>query len=252
MFNVQLTDHRCKGEKKMEIVMELANSRVMWLVASLIIGIVIFQSIKFIQLASRASTDVGMTRKEVRSAVKTGAIAAIGPSIAIAIVAISLIAFIGNPLTMLRIGVIGSAPIESLGASLAAEASGATLGGEGYDKVVFTAIVWVLCLGGMGWLLFTALFTKSLGKMQNKMTEKGEKGQKLMGILATAAMIAAFGNLLSAELLKGFAPIIVIIAAAGTMVASMKLADKYNLAWLREWALGLSIVVSLCFGYFVI
>ena len=235
----------------MDIVMELANSKIMWLVASLVIGLVIFQSVKFIQLASRASEDVGMSKKEVRSAVKTGAIAAIGPSIAIAIVAISLIAFIGNPLTMIRIGVIGSAPIESLGASLAAEASGARLGGEGYDKAVFTAIVWVLCLGGMGWLLFTVLFTKSLGKIQDKVTQKGN-GQKLMGIFATAAMIAAFGNLLSAEILKGLAPIIVIIAAAGTMIISMKLSDKYNLAWLREWALGFSIIISLCFGYFVI
>src|SRR5699024_11862779 len=139
------------------------------------IGLVIFQSNKFNQLASRASEDVGMSKKEVRSAVKTGAIAAIGPSIAIAIVAISLIAFIGNPLTMIRIGVIGSAPIESLGASLAAEASGARLGGEGYDKAVFTASVWVVCLGGVGWRLLTGVCSKRAEKMPDKVTQEGTR-----------------------------------------------------------------------------
>lgn len=161
----------------MQQAMDLANSSMMWIVASLVIGIVIFQSIKFIQLASKTSIDVGMSKKEVRSALKTGAIAAIGPSIAIVIVAISLIAFLGNPLTLLRIGVIGSAPIESVGASFASEASGASLGGEGYNEMVITAIVWTLCLGGMGWLLFTALFTKSLDNMEKKIN-KGKKASK--------------------------------------------------------------------------
>ncbi|WP_085991102.1 DUF5058 family protein [Oceanobacillus senegalensis] len=233
-------------------VMELANSNIVWIIAFSVMGIVIFQSIKFIQLSSKASVDAGMSKKEVNSAIKTGAIAAIGPSLAIVIVAISLITFLGNPLTMLRIGVIGSAPIESVGATFAAEAAGATLGGEGYTKSVFTAIAWVLCLGGSGWLLFTVLFTKSLGKMQKKIVSKGKKSQKLMGIFATAAMIAAFGNLVSAELLKGFAPTVVAVVAAATMVIITKLADKFSLSWLREWSLGLSILISLGLGYFII
>lgn len=235
----------------MQQAMEIANSSVMWVIASLVIGIVIFQSVKFIQLASKASIDVGMSKKEVRSALKTGAIAAIGPSIAIVIVAISLIAFLGNPLTLLRIGVIGSAPIESVGASFAAEASGASLGGEGFNEMVITAIVWTLCLGGMGWLLFTALFTKSLDNMEKKIN-KGKKGKQIMGVIATAAIVAAFGNLVSAELIKGLAPIVVAVVAATTMITATKLSERFQVSWLREWSLGLSILISLCFGYFFI
>ncbi|MBP2076811.1 DUF5058 family protein [Oceanobacillus polygoni] len=235
----------------MQQSMEIANSSVMWVIASLVIGIVIFQSVKFIQLASKASIDVGMSKKEVRSALKTGAIAAIGPSIAIVIVAISLIAFLGNPLTLLRIGVIGSAPIESVGASFAAEASGASLGGEGYNEMVITAIVWTLCLGGMGWLLFTALFTKSLDNMEKKIN-KGKKGKQIMGVVATAAIVAAFGNLVSAELIRGLAPVVVAVVAATTMITATKLSERFQVSWLREWSLGLSILISLCFGYFFI
>lgn len=238
----------------MDLVMELANSKSIWIIASLVIAVVIFQSIKFIQLSIKASYDAGMSKEEVKRALKTGAISSLGPSIAVAIVAISLIAFLGNPLTMLRIGVIGSAPIESAGATLAAESAGAVLGGADYTREVFTAIVWVLCIGGSGWLVFTALFTKSLGKMQKKLTSAGNgKGQKIMGIVASAAMIGAFGYLVSAELIKGFNFIIVAAVSAGFMILEMKLADKYSrLNWLREWALGLAILVSLGVGYFIV
>lgn len=236
----------------MDLVMELANSKIVWIIAATVIGIVIFQNVKFIQLASKASLDAGMDKKDVKSAIKTGAIASLGPSIAIAIVAISLIAFLGNPLTMLRIGIIGSAPVESAGATLAAEAAGASLGGEGYSKQVFTAIAWVLCLGGSGWLLFTVLFTKSLGKFQKNLAAKGKKAQTIMGVVASAAMIAAFGNLVSAELIKGIPFIVVAVVAAGFMVAAMKIANKFNISWLREWALGLAILISLFVGYFIV
>ncbi|MFC3040745.1 DUF5058 family protein [Virgibacillus xinjiangensis] len=236
----------------MQQAMELANSSLIWVIASIVIGIVIFQSIKFIQLAAKASRDAGMSKQEVNSALKTGAIAAIGPSFAIVIVAISLIAFLGDPLTLMRIGVIGSAPIESVGASFGAEAAGASLGGENFSQTVFTAVVWTLCLGGMGWLLFTALATKSLGKLEKKLTSKGEKSKKTMSIFATAAMVAAFGNLASAEMIKGLAPVIVVIAASATMVIVSKISDKHQIKWLREWSLGLSILISLCIGYFVI
>lgn len=60
--------------------MELVNSSIVSIIASIVIGIVIFQSIKLIQLAAKASEGAGMGKQEVNSALKTEAIAAIGPS----------------------------------------------------------------------------------------------------------------------------------------------------------------------------
>lgn len=236
----------------MSDTMNLANSFPIWIFATIIIGIVIFQSIKFIQLAVKASKNVGMTQKEVKGAIKTGAIAAIGPSVAIVIVAISLIAFLGDPLTLIRIGIIGSAPIESVGATFGAQAYGAELGGTGYNREAFTTVAWVLCLGGIGWLVFTALATKSLSKVETKLTNKSKRSKQIMGIVTTAAMVAAFGNLASAEMIKGLAPIVVVIAASAAMIGLTKLADKFKLNWLREWTLGISILFSLLIGYFVV
>lgn len=236
----------------MEKVLDLANGSVVWLFAALIMFIVIFQGIKFIHLATKASKEEGMSKKEVNSALKTGAIAAIGPSFGIVIVAISLIAFLGDPLTLMRIGIIGSAPIESVGASLGAEAYGADLGGSGYNLEAFTTVVWTLSFGGVGWLVFTALATKSLSRTEKKITSKSEKSKKIMGIVTTAAMVAAFGNLASGEMIKGFSYIIVVIVSALIMLICISLADKRQMNWLREWSLGFSILISLVVGYFII
>ncbi|MCQ6277620.1 DUF5058 family protein, partial [Bacillus sp. V3B] len=78
----------------MEEAMRLASSPLVWTVSVLILGVVIFQAIKFILLAKKTSKEIGMTNDEVNSALKTGAIAAIGPSFAIIIVALSLIPFL--------------------------------------------------------------------------------------------------------------------------------------------------------------
>ncbi|WP_029270545.1 DUF5058 family protein [Virgibacillus alimentarius] len=236
----------------MENVMKLANSPIVWMIAAAVIFVVIFQGIKFIQLAVNASGDVGMSKKEVRSALKTGAIAAIGPSFAIVIVAISLIAFLGDPLTLMRVGIIGSAPAESIGATMGANAYGVDLGGAGYNAQAFTAVAWTLCLGGLGWLVFTALSTKSMSKIEKKIVGKSAKSKQIMTIITTAAMTGAFGNLASAEMIKGMAYVVVAIVAALTMVFLTKLADKLKMDWLREWSLGLSIFVSLCIGYFLV
>jgi len=88
-------------------VMQTANSFPLWIIAALVISVVVFQAIVFIRLASRTASSVGMTTLEVRSAIRTGAISSLGPSFAIVIVAISLMTLIGDPVTLIRIGIIG-------------------------------------------------------------------------------------------------------------------------------------------------
>src|SRR5699024_12612908 len=110
--------------------MEFANSPVVWIFASAIIVLVIFQAIKFLQLSKKAARDVGISETDIKRAIKTGSITAIGTSIGIIIVAVSLISLIGNPLTMMRIGVIDSAPIESMDAQLYEDYAGLTMNDE--------------------------------------------------------------------------------------------------------------------------
>lgn len=231
----------------MEQVLKVANSFPIWIIAALVIGIVIFQAVVFIRLASKTAPSVGLTTLEVRSVVRTGAISSLGPSFAIIIVAISLITFLGNPVTLMRIGIVGSAPIETVGASLGAQAAGSELGSSTFTEQAFTTAVWVMCLGGMGWLLVTALFTKSLGKFQEKISRKNSN-VKLLSIVSTAAMIGAFGYFGAGQMIRGINETVVFIAAFLVMPVIIWASNKFKMNWLREWSLGLVIVVGLSIG----
>ncbi|MFD1360843.1 DUF5058 family protein [Lentibacillus salinarum] len=234
----------------MEEVLQLANSLPLWILASLVVGFVIFQAIMFIRLCSRTSSSVGMTSTEVRAAIRAGAISSLGPSLAIVFVAIAMITLIGDPVTLMRIGIIGNASIETVGASLGAQAAGADLGSAGFTEQTFTAAVWTMCLGGMGWLLFTALFTKSLGKIQDKAVSKS-KNVNVLTAVSTAAMIGAFSYLGGREMVKGFDESIVLVVAFGVMPIIIWVANKFGFSWLKEWSLGLVIMVGLTVGYFI-
>jgi hypothetical protein len=236
----------------MENAMRLASSYPVWGFASIIIGIVVFQAIIFMRLATRTSQSVGMSGTEVKSALKVGAINAIGPAMASLIIAMSLITFLGEPLTFMRSVVIGSSATEAAGANLAATAFGTELGSDTFNEQAYTTVVWTLCLGGLGWLLVTVFFTKSLGKAQEKVSNKsGSKRGSLMAIISSAAMLGVFGNFVSGELLKGVTNSAVIITSALSMFILLLLANKFKKNWLKEWSLGLSILAALSVGYFI-
>lgn len=230
----------------MEQVLSVANSPALWVFSLFVIGIVIFQAIVFIRLVKKNAPAAEMSKIEVNRALRTGAISAMGPSLGILIVAVSLITLLGAPLTLMRIGIIGSAAFELASAGIGAKAFGAEIGKEGYNLVAFTAAVWAMCLGGLGWLLSAALFTKSLGKAQSKIQARNTK---IMAIVSTAAMLGAFGYFLAGQIVLGFSESVVAIVSGLTMVISMILANKLKLTWLKEWALGITLVVGMTIGY---
>ena len=235
----------------MNRVMETANSLPLWMIAAAVIGVVIFQAIIFIRLASKTASTVGMNRLEVKAALRTGAISSIGPSFAILIVAISLLTLIGNPVTLIRIGIIGSAPVETIGATVGAQAAGSELGSADFTQQAFTNAVWVMCLGGIGWLLVTALFTKSLGKVQTKIANNGQKSVTLLKVISTAALLGAFSYLGTMQVIKGMNEAMVFLAAFAVMPLILWTAAKFKLNWLKEWSLGLTILVGISIGYFL-
>ncbi len=230
----------------MEDVLRLANSTPVWIIASVFVFIVIFQALIFMRLATKTAPSVGMTTQETKRAIRTGFISSIGPSFGIMIVIISLIAVLGGPITLARIGIIGSAATELTAAGIGANAFGVELNSPEFGFQAFTTVVWTMCIGGTGWLIFTALFTKSLGKAQAKIEGKNAK---LMTIVSTAAMLGAFGYLASQQMVNGVSESIAAIVSGLVMMGLLTVAKKKNIKWLSEWSLGIALVLGLTIGY---
>ncbi|WP_036555355.1 DUF5058 family protein [Nocardioides insulae] len=229
-------------------VLALANLPILWVGVGLVFVIIAFQSLMFYRAARRAAPDTGMERGDVVVAFRSGAISAIGPSLSTCLVAISLLGLLGGPAVLTRIGLIGSAPYEVGAAGIGAHALGAELGGEGYDQRVFATIFLALCLAGGMWIVFTLILTP-LMKAGNDVL--GKKHATLLVVVPAAAMMGAFGIFALQQIEVGvhaggsWVPTITMVVAAVSMIGLVVLRRVTGAAWLQEWALGITLVLSL-------
>ncbi|MDK3071816.1 DUF5058 family protein [Sedimentitalea sp. JM2-8] len=240
----------------MDQVLQIANGPALWLLAILIVGVVVVQAMLYLRMTLAFSNRFEILSQEERQVVyKTAAINSIGPAVAIFFVAVSLIAMVGGPVTLMRVGVIGSAIFEFVAADQGAKAVGAELGTDSYTLKAFTASVWVMTLGGMGWLLTTFFMTRSLDRAQDKLSVSNPD---LIRAAGTATPIAIFLVLAAnaavdkqwfSSLAIAADDLSAILVSALCMIV-LHYAGKHR-TWLREWSVGLSLVAGIAAGFLV-
>lgn len=147
--------------------LKIANHPFMWVAAGLAVAVVVVQAVIFFTKSYKAGKEIGLTDKQMKSAVKSSAISSIGPSLVILIGMVSLIVVMGGPISWMRLSFIGSVTYELMAAGFGADAMGVTLGKAGMNNVVYTNAVWTMVLGSLGWLIFTFLFTHKMDKLNN-------------------------------------------------------------------------------------
>jgi hypothetical protein len=222
-------------------VLALANTPVLWICALGVFLVVAVQSVIYMKAAR-----VGMTPQDLRTSFRTGAIAAVGPSLAVVLVAIALLALFGTPATLVRIGLIGSVSFETAAASIAAGTTGAELGGPTYTPQVFAIVFFAMSMGGAMWMLATLILTPLLQRGGHKLEKVNPA---LMTVVPAAALLGAFISLGLAEIPKSPVHLITLLTSATVMGLCLLLARVSGLRWLREWGLGIAILVGLTAAY---
>lgn len=238
----------------MNEVLTIANSPVMWGLALFVIAIVVAQAGIFTRIALAFSDKFGILSKHEKSVVyKTATITSIGPAVAVFFIAISLIAIVGAPVTLMRIGVIGSAYYELYAAHQGATAAGAEIGTDSYTLQAFTASVWAMTLGGIGWLVGALVLTKRLGDAQSKLRQSSPRALLIMGAVTPTAifLVLTANTVMNKTSLIGISieqdKLVAALAAGLSMIMVRMIGKVY--AWVREWGLGLSLVIGLVAGY---
>ncbi len=231
--------------------LELANSPLMWLAAAVAVGVVVVQSVVFFRKSLKAAKELEIPKEQVNIAIKSSAIASIGPAIVILVTMISLIVSMGAPISWMRLSFIGSVNYEAMAAGFGAQAMGTTL--EKLNPVAFACGVWVMICGSLGWLIFTLLFTDKMHKV-NHLMSKGNA--KMVPIISAGAMLGAFANLASGNFFSaegnfafGGAPAIATVVGCVLMMILSKLAKDKKVNWLREWAFAISMFSGMFIGY---
>lgn len=236
----------------MNETMKIANSAIMWTLSILIVGNVIIQSIIFYRLASKHVKKTNLLSSEqVKKSFKIGVIGTIGPAFAIFAVAVALIAQIGGPITLSRIGIIGSATFEMIAAQIG---SGGTAGTPDFAPKMLSAAAWVMTLGGAGWLVVVFFATKHIDRLQETIKKTNPLRVDYMAIFAPFIIFFALGykEVVNKGILKeqvDLAPMSALIAGAVTVIIINKIVEKDNSKkWLKEWAMGFAVISAMVVG----
>lgn len=227
-------------------VLALANTPILWVLAFGIFAVIIVQTIIYVRAARKVAPEVGIDAKELRTSFRTGAIASIGPSLAVALVAVALLAIFGTPATLMRIGLIGSVSFETGAAATAANTMGAELGGSSYTQEVFVIAFAAMSMGGAMWILSTLILTPILKRGDTKLRQLSPV---VMTVIPGAALLGAFFSLGFAELPKSAVHVVAFIVSALTVAICLMLSRWLSKPWIREWSLGFAIIAALAAAY---
>lgn len=230
-------------------ILALANTPILWVLALGVFTVIIVQTLIYMRAARKVAPEVGMDAKELRTSFRTGAIASIGPSLAVALVAIALLAIFGTPATLMRIGLIGSVQFETGAAATAAGTLGAELGGPTYTQEVFAIAFTAMSMGGAMWIISTLILTPILKRGDSKLRRLSPV---VMTVVPGAALLGAFFSLGFAELPKSAVHVVAFMTSALVVAICLVLSRWLGKPWIREWSLGFAILAALAVAYLTV
>jgi hypothetical protein len=226
-----------------ENILSVANSWPIWIAAAVLVTIVVTQSVIYIKHAYNNAPLVGVTPAECKEAVRIGMVTSIGPTIAIFIVVVSMMIVVGAPITWMRLSMIGSASTELTASTLGAQAYGVELGGEGYNLEAMATAWWAMSFNGAGWLLICAFLTPHLEKVRMRVSG-GD--MRWLSLITSAAMLGLYAYMLAPYMVDMGGQCFVAIVGFVVMYILIKLSAKFK--WLKEWNLGIAILIGTAAG----
>jgi len=223
-------------------VMDMANSLPMWLACGLAVALVLAQAIIFALHAYKAGQKMGLSESQMKRAVKSSAITSIGPSIVILSGMLSLLITVGAPMAWMRLSFIGSVMFESIAAGFGTSSVGVQLGADEMTELAFCMAVWTMILGSVGWIIFATFSAGRMDKVQKKLA----KGDPVMlSTIAGAAIVGSFAALSSTHLVSLNKKSLACVLGGVIMAVMIFITEKFQVKWLKEWALTFSILGSM-------
>lgn len=233
-----------------------ANSGKMYLLVSIIIGLVLLQAFVFLFRAWNEGKRSGMDMKKLRKVVVSSATFSFLPSVAILIGVLALAPSLGVPLPWVRLSVVGSLQYEGPTANNVAKALGfGELPCELTDPA-FASIAFAMTLGCMT----TSIIILFLFKMyQKKMVSAATKDSKLTDVIFCSAfmgMVAAYvGDAFSKLRIlvlddgtvrpRNILYLVACIVSAIFMAVFSWIIKKKKAAWLENYAFAFSMLLGM-------
>ena len=227
-------------EISMAEILQILNSQFMWVICGTMVVWVVIQSVLFVRLSYKEAANIGFPHHKLNTALKDGAVTAIGPAMAGFAVMVSMMALIGGPITWQRLSIIGAPQTELTAATIGANALGLELGGAGFNFQGVAMAFLIMAVNGCGWLIVCSIFTPQLDTLRVKLSG-GDVAW--LGLLGAAASIGLFGNFSVIRVMMGIDHMIAVVVAFATQF----FIDK-SVAPKQPWIKGYAITIALVAG----
>ncbi|HMM20660.1 MAG TPA: DUF5058 family protein [Selenomonadales bacterium] len=182
----------------MELKMVM-NSSGLWIASSIMILVILVQSILFLREAFKTAEKLNMPRERCYAGMRSAMITSIGPAFAPVIILLALIAVLGAPTAWMRLSDIGAARTELAMVTLSSKVIGVDPQSAAFNLKAFAYSLWGMALNNLGWMLVALLFTPKMTGMVSKLNQKYDP--KWMKYLMAGATVGLFAFLLSGQLI---------------------------------------------------
>ena len=223
--------------------LDVANSGLIYILGSILIAFVLFQSFLFLYKAYKRGKEIGVSTKKMKQAIKSSITFSIVPSIPIVIALIAMVPKLGIPFPWIRLSIIGSMQYELIAAETGAKAMGL----EGLNSALFSAqafanVMWIMSIGIIWGLLTCILFLK---KIEKSIQKQQKKDNTWLTILISSLFFGMISVFIGPVITSGGIPLLTMISSAAIMLVLSFLVEHYNIKWLKNFALSLSMIVGM-------
>lgn len=222
--------------------LKVGNGWVTWLMAALVIAVVMAQTFLFIRKGWKHAIELGISKEKLKKTVIASISVSILPTLPILLILFTLLPIIGVPVPWLRLSVIGSAPFESLAASMGVTVMGETFSTAGFSKEAFSAALWVMSIGGSVALGFCLIILKPISSAYERMKKSNVTWIALFG---TCCMAGVLGAVLAGYTTTLTADIVIIISAASAVILMLLSKKSKALKWLGDFVLPFSMIIGM-------
>ena len=220
----------------------MANSLLLWVACAPAVLWVMFQAWIFFKRSRDDSLRMGIEPLHVKRAIRSAGIASVGPCFVMLSAMLTLMLYVGAPIAWLRVDFIGSVSYELVAAKFAADSMQIKMGSPEMDASFLFAAVVVMTTGCVPWVLFAALFSDKMEKV-NALMSGGNA--KLVPVLGIGAVLGCFGSL-TIDSMYPLGPGTCAAVVSGLAMGGITIFNKKaKLQWLTEWGLTICMLVGM-------
>lgn len=218
----------------------VANSPLMWAMVIPTVLMVCVQAYVFIKGAIKAGPMAGLEKKDLKEAIRAGAICSIGPGISMFTVMIAMMSILGGPFSWLRLSIIGTITTEMLGANAGATGMGVELAGADYGIIAFACSVWVITLNTWGFFVVNLLFAH---KMEKVKVAVEKRDIYMFNAVGSCVMIGCIAMFLAGQMVGGSGKFVAALAGFLVMLVLLQITKK--MPRLAEYNLGIALLAGI-------